>query len=480
VGHLAPNNDFAYSEEVVVHQAFGSLDAGNLMILGSSGAADWENSAGVSTLLSRSAFVAGVPTPSNNFAALAGQRANYAFAVGTPVFTSGNGGPGSITSGSLAVDFLGAGKYVDLSLNVSMPGMRSNELLENTTEVAPATDYALRGSGTAGSGAIFEGVLSVSNAICLYGYAGCGIGKFNGFIGGKQAEHAGVSFSANTGDLSSHGNIGGAALFTQHGRADTPMTQVEEQYHRLSHTFADQDLIDGAFSSITSGEGDVFNFKGSEFINNTARTYIPGFTKPANATSQFGMIGTPGTSDSIGWGYWSSALKTTVEYNNNTTNATIDHFHYVTGKPTSMMPNSGQGTYSLLGGSIPTATNGATTVSGQLLGNSNLNVNFGSGQVTANIFTQFGSTPVTISETMSIQSYNPYLSVPAAQPLSSNSNTFRTCNDGNNTFINGMFTGDNAYRAGLTFGKDNVPGLGNVRGAAIFQRTSASQTSLSN
>ncbi|MBC7379875.1 MAG: hypothetical protein H7346_20900, partial [Burkholderiaceae bacterium] len=121
---------------------------------------------------------------------------------------------------------------------------------------------------------------------------------------------------------------------------------------------------------------------------------------------------------------------------------------------TANMPDAGTGNYALVGGTTPTATYNGVSQLGQLV-NGNLTVNFYSRSVGVNINTKFGTTNVNTS---------------SSAYFSSGSSSFRGCSG--NSQVNGIFTGTLAYRAGLVYSTYVGGTLGNVTGAAAFQRTS--------
>lgn len=158
-----------------------------------------------------------------------------------------------------------------------------------------------------------------------------------------------------------------------------------------------------------------------------------------------GSIGNAGDADFIGWGYWAKATENGE--------STLRGVHYIVGRPTpsNQMPSTGVATYSMVGGTAPTATDGSgTSITGRLLG-ATMNVDFAQSSASATINTDFvknGATiPVTIQEGMYV-------------------NGAWLC--GNN--INGFFVGNQATRAGLIYRKDTDSSLGVVSGAVGLAR----------
>ncbi|RYX89269.1 MAG: hypothetical protein EOO28_33480 [Comamonadaceae bacterium] len=440
----------------------GTVGAGDFMLLGTWSGATWTE--GENTITAGpTAFVIGQPSSSTALTSLVGQRADYTFAAGTPVFSSVTGAePGQILESSkLTLDFLAAGNYLTADINVRMPGNAQAGNFNPAVVVLPTTsDYNLRGSATA-SGAGFAGNLSVSSQNCvMYGYS-CGTGVFNGFLSGDHAEKAGVSFSADTYD---HGYINGAATFERGPLTTTPQNFVVSS--GLVGAFMDGGgrYHGGTYLGENYNNLDQFTFNGDQLVkyrqNESGSVTIERTTVPGT----FGGIGRLADSDFIGWGNWVTATETntpTYGYGSPSSNL-LDALHYVVGKPTAQMPLQGQASYALVGGTNPTATGGSGGSQVGTLAGGNMNVNFSTGDVGVNIVTQFangGVININGSASVSGSSFRSYF------------------NSGNCTEINGVFVGTMAYRAGLVYGANT--GIGRVTGAAAFQRTWSSGLSTS-
>lgn len=457
----------------VVHES-GTMAGGDFMMLGTWTENTWTAGSDVVDVKS-TAFVTGLATPTTALAALSGQRGDYAFVAGTPVMSS-EGITGELLSNSkLTVDFLGAGNYIDVNLNVRMPGATSAPDIGDGYYLQPlaqdgSTDYNLRGSGTA-SGANFGGQLSVSSDACVGG-ASCGTGMFNGFLGGDNAEKAGVTFAADT---YYHGYITGGGVFSRGPLTTTPVNQLmttgwqaafvdgsgEINYSFFDYSYYFYDSPSRLGSSYYGT--DEFTFNGDQLVKfkGSDGYYTHTFEK-GGSSGTFGAIGKIDESDFIGWGSWVSAA-TTQSYGGyggyGSSSGMLDSLHYIVGKPTpqEQMPQYGHANYSLIGGTAPTATSymGVSQL-GQLLGGT-MFVNFGSGSLDVNIQTKFGDTVVPVYGSASFDG-----TVRQA--------TFRSGNC-SNTSINGIFTGNGAYRAGLVYATQDSS-LGQITGAAAFQRTS--------
>ena len=162
--------------------------------------------------------------------------------------------------------------------------------------------------------------------------------------------------------------------------------------------------------------------------------------------------------DFIGWGYWANA-----DRSNSGVTAALTDVHYIVGRPTpvNQMPGTGTAEYALVGGTAPTATNGGSTATGQLVSGS-LSADFTAGQVGVQITTQFGD--------QSVQFNLPLKTAPNAQPPVLISGSTFASTQGSRVSINGFFSGNLANKAGLVYGLDHGQ-LGRVTGAAGFSQT---------
>jgi hypothetical protein len=442
----------------------GTVPGGDFLYLGTWSGATWTEGANTVTA-GPTALIIGQPSPTTALTSLAGQHADYKFAAGTPVYST-TGEAGSVLNTSkLTLDFLAAGNYLTADINVQMP-VSANRLTQLALVAAPVpvpttTDYNLRGNITNG-GPTFSGTLSVSSQNCVISGYSCGTGIFNGFFAGDQAQKAGVTFAAETGE---HGYLNGAATFNRDVLSKTPQAVV------MSTSGLKAAFMDGGFyyTGNTSygrnnSQQDEFTFNGDQLVKYKQFGTSPSVTiERSELPGTFGGVGRVTDSDFIGWGNWVKATQTdTYSYGYGSSNSSmLDALHYVVGKPTAVMPQQGYASYALVGGTAPTATNSSGTQTGQLVGGS-LSVNFYNRTVGVNIDTKFGVNNVNVSASASISGP-----------------TFKFSNfSGNCTSINGVFVGTMAYRAGLVYGTgDFNSGIGRVAGAAGFQRTSGSNLS---
>ncbi|MCJ0763586.1 FecR family protein [Variovorax terrae] len=441
----------------------GSLETGDYLLIGTWDSSTWKDGASSSPLnVASSAFVVGVPTSSTSIASLAGQRGEYSLAHATAVLSSTGAVGTLLPTSKLSIDFLGAGNYANVNLDVEMPGTTPSGVSQALAVRSDNTTlYKLQG-GVTGTGAGFAGSLSVSSDACIQGYASCGIGFVNGFVSGPNAMNAGLTYG---GSSSAHGYFGGAATFTKGSQAAIPQSQSFTNmasayaYGSSSNTyFYNPSFFGGFFSSYdantyTSGPVEFYPSGAHAFNGDQLSSYYGGpYSRMAQSGTEpatFGALGKPTDSDFIGWGHW---VKAETPYGYSGSSVMLDQVHYIVGVPTpaAQMPVSGTANYALVGGTAPTATKDGISQVGQLLGGS-LSADFTYGSVSASIDTKFGNTAVTVS----------------SQGASIYGASF---SGGCGANIRGFFTGNMAYRAGLVY-EQNDGALGKIAGAAAFQRS---------
>lgn len=408
----------------------GTYEGGDLMVLGT-----WEKAKYTSTMspptvyvpvtgdISPFAFVTGVATPASSLAQMAGMRGEYSLASATDVFVS-NGTKGTLLGTSkLGVDFTGAASaLVDVYLDVLVPN----------SAIGFATTYDMRGRLSATDGT-FAGSVSCATEDC-YGYA-------SGFFGGPEAKKIGLSYQG----YRSYGveeEFGGAAVFQQGPLSPIPAVTIE-QYFEGVFAYNNSSSYSSPFTS--SGYG---TFVGNG-LTKIAPPFSPGMGTEKGSSATFAYDGSstwgtnePSNSEFIGWGYWSTGSKYGT--------GAVNDVHYVVGKPTSSIPWTGQATYTMIGHTTPTSTNGGA---GSLL-SASLTADFfsGGGTVNASVSTKFGATQVDIAKT--------------GMGISGG----KFSGSGTDGSISGMFTGSYAERAGYVF-STNHGTLGTVSGAAAFKMT---------
>ena len=160
----------------------------------------------------------------------------------------------------------------------------------------------------------------------------------------------------------------------------------------------------------------------------------------------------------IGWGRWSGG--TTVGTGPHPLDLTVagSTFHYVVGLPPAVMPTTGTATYSLIGGTLPTAN--------FELGNLNsgaLTADFLAGTVDVNLDITFP-----IAGNYAIDA--PGLTMTGATFSGTGNYAFNLsgCSNGCSTNIEGFFAGANASRAGVAYTFSDGFGAGDVAGVAAF------------
>lgn len=205
----------------------------------------------------------------------------------------------------------------------------------------------------------------------------------------------------------------------------------------------------GGYDTVTTTFGSASKLQ--EFTNGTY-TYTAG-----TVTSAFSVDGV------IGWGVWSGGTQN-GGYGGP---APLADLHYVVGKPSSAADlqnlTGTVGTYTLIGYTTPTATNGVTAT--------NFNAS-----LTAN----FAGASTTVSTAISMDIGGHSLAANVSGMLMNGAATFSGSTiptfDGNNSTgtisVNGLFAGSNASHAGISYAVDtyNMDGLGTISGAAAFKR----------
>lgn len=416
----------------------GSLATGDYLVLGTWSGSSWVTPSGSTVTVGPTAFVAGVPSPLTALASLSGLRASYSLKNATPVFSSVTGPGALLASSKLSVDFSGAGSYVDVNLDVSMP-----------SEI-----YNLRGGITmATNDTGFTGKLAVSSPSCISAATYCGPGTVDGGFVGPTAGYAGLSFGAYS---QAHGNFGGAATFAQTAQAPTPSNSSLTDL-RASVTDGSAIITNYEYASNIPTTTVTPTFVGAKLVKLVDNTLFSGVLTLQNTSpspSSYGALGTISETDFLGWGNWATGSKNFAPMYGSPTSSMLDSVHYVVGRPTpnAQMPTSGIANYAMVGGTAPTATLSGVTQTGQLVG-ATLSANFGVGSAIAIIATQFGATPVTINQSVSFT------------PGTANFSGLAS-----GTAVSGFFTGNQAFRAGLVYSTNNAA-IGQVTGAAAFQRS---------
>ena len=183
-----------------------------------------------------------------------------------------------------------------------------------------------------------------------------------------------------------------------------------------------------------------------------------------SGSSSFGTVGSATDPAFMGWGYWESG-RVTQDYlvqaqaNDNGSTYDLENVHYIVGRPTpqAQLPVTGVATYSLIGGTRPTASyNGSSVLVGTLVGAS-LIADFSSASVYGFVNTEFTKN----GDTVPVQ-------IRGRADMNGDA-TFSGSNYGTG-FFEGFFSGAGASRAGLTYGIYDYT-VGDVRGAAVFLNT---------
>jgi hypothetical protein len=218
--------------------------------------------------------------------------------------------------------------------------------------------------------------------------------------------------------------------------------------YTLAYTYTDTPIVFGAteLTNVTA----VF----SEFSQLVKYDVV-------SETGEYGTATiTSATDGIIGWGRWAGSTIGTGGGPNPLTSAGV--FDYVIGIPTAAMPTAGTATYSMIGYTSPTATNGTTgySVSGALT------VDFAlvSSQVGVNMsVVDSGSNTYAINGAATIagSNFTGSISVPMNGTICTG-----TCT----ASINGFFAGANASRAGLSYTINDTMVNNHIQGVAAFAK----------
>lgn len=182
-------------------------------------------------------------------------------------------------------------------------------------------------------------------------------------------------------------------------------------------------------TSLVDGKLTSFGISSDRFTRDSA----------GSATS----IGTMTGGDFVGWGIWLTGTKT---QSGPPPTTQVDRLHYVVGIPTDIIPISGTFSYSLIGSTAPTLTDGTI---GSLTSASFTAYFAGTPYVVASMVTNFGGGSTTTG----------------GSPMYLSGSSFT-----DNSNIKGNFFGTNAARAGLVY--NNLDGgTGKYfSGSAVFQK----------
>ena len=183
--------------------------------------------------------------------------------------------------------------------------------------------------------------------------------------------------------------------------------------------------------------------------------------KTSTESGIFGVIGTANDAALMGWGYWDTGHSSEGMDQNH-------GVHYLVGRPApqSQMPMSGTATYSLLGGTRPTAYDSNLQILRVgTLNSAGLNVDFGMGRLNAFVNTTFagpnGNVLVQISG---------YGNVSGSSFYASQSGDGYDYDFGQDGEFYGFFAGDQASRAGMVYrGYDST--LGTIDGSAVLLKS---------
>ena len=425
----------------------GTVENNDYLVVGTWAGGNWVRSNGETVTVGPTAFAAGIPTPSNALASFNGVRASYSLLNATPVYAT-SGGPGVLLSTSaLTADFSAA--FIDINLDVAM---------------SPLVSYKLRGGVQAAGGQFFNGRLAVSGSGCQGANAYCDFGNVQGGFSGGHGQHAVISFGAVSNE---NGAFGGAASFGRTGQTAIPSNSTQQNLTTILSS-GNPSSLPNIYAAGGSGQPAFYGEKLTAVSSPDSSTFNYGAS-----TGNFGAIGKLSDPDFIGWGFWASAGQTQAAPSpppapspsptpspspspSPSPTVTLEAVHYVVGRPTPVvqMPTAGIANYALIGATLPTATqtinNNLQSTTGRLV-SASLTADFGMGKTKVDISTLFGSVPVNIQQTTSI-----------------NGASF-----GDGQTVSGVFSGVHAGRAALVYSQIDST-LGKVGGALAFQQTNLS------
>ena len=286
-------------------------------------------------------------------------------------------------------------------------------------------------------------------------------GYFSGFFTGLQASRAGMLYEI---DDNLVGHVQGAVVLLKNG-STTQVSGMQALFASRNNNFFGYSPSN--WSNPSSG---IATFVGNQMYMHDDGEDSGGYGgtsylfAAASPVTSSGSLGNPTDSDFIGWGYWAKGNKLS-SYSGN---SSLTGVHYLVGRPTlpSQMPlDGGTATYSMVGnsGTAPTATLNGVTSLGRL-DRAQLDVNFGSGSVRAEVDTTFvkngSNVPVQLRESGNIFNYSSFYAGSSAGS------------------VRGFFVGDQATRAGMIYQQDtsqssnSLPpaNIGIVQGAVALAR----------
>lgn len=343
-------------------------------------------------------------------------------------------------------EILRVGTLAGAGLNVDFGAARVNAFV-NTVFTVSGQSVPVQVSGYG----YVEGSRFYSDAYGNGYYYGDG-GSFYGFFIGSQAIRAGLVYQGYAGSV---GTVQGAAVFlkTGGGLAFTEQAGMSAMFTSID------DYVDDYYprGGIDPSRGTGYFVGNQLYLHDDGEDSYGGYgygggghttVATSGVVSQANSIGNAADPDFIGWGYWATGTTQSYEDGDSLTGV-----HYLVGRPTphDQMPSEGTATYSMVGGTAPTATFQGTTIAGRLLG-ATMNVDFSNGSASATINTDFQKNGATVPVTIQ----NTSMSVNGAWLCGGN--------------INGFFTGNQATRAGLIYRENTNTDLGTVRGAVALQR----------
>lgn len=437
--------------------AWGRWDSGNTT-----------DSSGLTQAVQDVHYVIGQVTPAADIMALStaanpvGTYSLLGFTYPTAIDSNGVRTVGTQpVTGSLTAWF-GTG-LVDVTLGVPVGG--------NNFGITASNFYS------AGTSA-FAGIGSVS------GINNGGVAAISGLFAGPNASRAGLVYQFDTaGAVNPIGTVNGAATFQQASMGLPPLPGGTGYISAMAGDYIGSQsgsfIMPGYYPQLPgnatfTGAGAMLSYSGDVCLDGCG--YTGNFSATAVLNAEKAADGV------IGWGRWDigTATETNSTFVGGTT-ATLLGVHYIVGQPTPAADINGlrlaslAGTYSLIGSTFPTSSNGTV---GILPVTGSLTANFGAGNLAVSLGVPIGG------NTFGISGSATFCAACTGGPGQTNPATFNGSGSvvgggivSGSANISGLFVGPNAARAGLVYQFDTSTGtapIGVVSGAAVFKKTATS------
>lgn len=335
---------------------------------------------------------------------------------------------------------------MDLALGLTTGGLTAN----------------VSGSGMDVSNIFLDGAFSLStssfNQLSVSGSACASFctADISGFFSGTGGAQIGAAYSVTT-DTSQIKGVAALGMGTlQSGAGALP----DDQLYTLATTAGSNPILGGYFNGDPMSPSLQADFNASGELVTADSVYPLTQTRLGNQTA---TVADAGTYKTLSWGRFTGG-DVTVD-GSTVTLSGPDSVHYVIGQETpgsmmnTLMSDGGTATYSNIGHSTPTGTNGVGTEF-----DGTLTVNFGAGTMAVDMDVLMPATTYSVTGNVGFSSawFN-------GSGLTTTASSAGVCASGCSTDINGFFSGQQAQQIGLTY-KINDFGGETIKGAAAFSR----------